>query len=46
MKDIDNYLSQNQMNFNFNDNIYGVIEDDIENEIMNYRNIKPNGPGP
>lgn len=45
MKDIDNYLSQNQMNFNFNDNLFGAFEDDIEKEIMNLRKTKPSGQG-
>ena len=40
MKDIDNYLSQNQMNFNFNDNLFGGFEDDIEKEIVNLRKNK------
>ena len=31
------------MNFNFNDNLFGAIEDDIEKEIMNFRNNKPKG---
>lgn len=44
MKDIDNYLNQNQMNFNFNDNLFGGIEDDdIEKEIMG---LKVKRPGP
>ena len=42
MKDIDNYLSQNKMNFNFNDNLFGGIEDDdIEKEIMGLKVKKP-----
>lgn len=42
MKDIDNYLSQNQMNFNFNDNLFGGFDEDIEKEIMNLRKGAPN----
>lgn len=43
MKDIDNYLSQNQMNFNFNDNLFTGIEDDIEKEIMGLKQNRPGG---
>lgn len=28
------------MNFNFNDNLFGAFEDDIEKEIMNMRKTK------
>ena len=33
MKDIDAYLSQNQMNFNFNDHLFPGIDDEIEKEL-------------
>ena len=34
------------MNFNFNDNLFGAFEDDIEKEITNLRKNKAGGPGP
>jgi len=34
------------MNFNFNDNLFGAFEDDIEKEIMNMRKKEPPAPTP
>ena len=34
------------MNFNFNDNLFGAFEDDIEKEIINMRKKEPPAPTP